>query len=445
MATTAQPVRRTINSQNIGRWIVGGLLGLVLAALLLRILVQAAQNPSLLAQQLLTGVSKGAILAIIALGYTLVYGIIELINFAHGDTFMLGSFASLMLIGLTGINKNTPAGQRALTLLGILVVVMCFTAFLNFSIEKIAYRRLRNAPRLAPLISAIGVSFILQNVGLLWGKLPWHYGDYGALVGLVVFVVIMAAGLWGIAVLNRRVQASNLAARAALWIVPICVLAGLAVGALNITRNSIRNSILPPSSSAAAEIQGKPRIMGTTDVAPKDVPAGLISTENLFGPDARIRLSILDISVVVVSVVLMAGLYLFVQRTRAGKAMRATAQDRDAARLMGIDVDRTISLAFLLGGALAGAAGLIAAIYTTQVVFDLGFKAGLLAFTSAVLGGIGNVVGAMLGGFLIGLIQTLSDQYIATQWTNAVIFGILVAILVFRPSGLLGEDVGQKA
>jgi branched-subunit amino acid ABC-type transport system permease component len=441
MATTAQTTRRAINPQNIGRWIVGGLLGLVLAALLLRIVVQAVQNPSLLAQQLLTGVSKGAILAIIALGYTLVYGIIELINFAHGDTFMLGSFASLMLIGLTGINKNTPAGQRALTLLGILIVVMCFTAFLNYSIEKIAYRRLRNAPRLAPLISAIGVSFILQNVGLLWGKLPWHYGDYGALVGLVVFIVIMAVGLWGIAVLNRRVQVANVAARAALWIVPICVLAGIAVGALNITRESI----LPPSSPAALEIQAKPKIMGTTDVAPKDVPAGLISTENLFGPDARIRLSILDISVVVVSLVLMAVLYLFVQRTRAGKAMRATAQDRDAARLMGIDVDRTISLAFLLGGALAGAAGLIAAIYTTQVVFDLGFKAGLLAFTSAVLGGIGNVVGAMLGGFLIGLIQTLSDQYIATQWTNAVIFGILVAILVFRPSGLLGEDVGQKA
>jgi len=441
MATTAQPTRRAISSQNIGRWIVGGLLGLVLAALLLRIVVQAVQNPSLLAQQLLTGVSKGAILAIIALGYTLVYGIIELINFAHGDTFMLGSFASLMLIGLTGINKNTPAVQRALILLGILIVVMCFTAFLNYSIERIAYRRLRNAPRLAPLISAIGVSFILQNVGLLWGKLPWHYGDYGALLGLVVFIVIMAVGLWGIAVLNRRVQVSNAVARVALWIIPICVLAGIAVGALNITRDSI----LPASSPAALEIQAKPKIMGTTDVAPKDVPAGLISTENLFGPDARIRLSILDISVVVVSLLLMAGLYLFVQRTRAGKAMRATAQDRDAARLMGIDVDRTISLAFLLGGALAGAAGLIAAIYTTQVVFDLGFKAGLLAFTSAVLGGIGNVVGAMLGGFLIGLIQTLSDQYIATQWTNAVIFGILVAILVFRPSGLLGEDVGQKA
>jgi branched-chain amino acid transport system permease protein len=131
MATTAQPTSRSLNAQNIGRWVVGGLLALILALLLFRIVSQAIQNPTLLAQQLITGVSKGAILAIIALGYTLVYGIIELINFAHGDTFMLGSFASLMLIGLTGINKNTPAAQRALTLLGILIVVMSYTAFLN--------------------------------------------------------------------------------------------------------------------------------------------------------------------------------------------------------------------------------------------------------------------------------------------------------------------------
>jgi branched-subunit amino acid ABC-type transport system permease component len=441
MATTAQPTRRAYNAQNLGRWIAGGLIGLVLALVLFRIVSQAIQNPTLLAQQLITGVSKGAILAIIALGYTLVYGIIELINFAHGDVFMLGSFASLMLIGLAGINKNTPTGERVLILLGILIVVMCFTAFLNYSIEKIAYRRLRNAPRLAPLISAIGVSFILQNLGLLWGKLPWRYGDYGALVGLVVFLIIMGVGLWGIAWLNRRVQTQNGLLRVALWIIPIIVLAGIAVAALNATREIV----LPASSEAAQAIAKNPKIMGTTDVAPKNVPAGLISTTNFFGQDSRISLSMLDLMVVTVSVLLMFGLYMFVQRTRAGKAMRATAQDRDAARLMGIDVDRTISLAFLLGGALAGAAGLIAAIYTTQVVFDLGFKAGLLSFTSAVLGGIGNVVGAMLGGFLIGLIQTLSDQYIATQWTNAVIFGILVAILVFRPSGLLGEDVGQKA
>src|SRR5215212_477122 len=250
MATTAQPVPRAVNAQNIGRWIVGGLLGLVLAALLFRIVSQAVQNPTLLAQQLITGVSKGAILAIIALGYTLVYGIIELINFAHGDVFMLGSFGSLMLIGLSGINKTTPAGQRVLILLGILIVVMCFTAFLNYSIEKIAYRRLRNAPRLAPLISAIGVSFILQNVGLLWGKLPWRYGDYGALVGLVVFLVIMAIGLWGVSLLNKRVETTSVLLRVVLWIVPILVLAGIAVGALNATRAAI----LPPDSQAYADV-----------------------------------------------------------------------------------------------------------------------------------------------------------------------------------------------
>ena len=149
MATTAQPTTRAVQAQNIGRWVTGGLVGLVLLLVLVRILIQAAQDPALLAQQLVTGVSKGAILAIIALGYTLVYGIIELINFAHGDVFMLGAFDSLMLIGLTGINKSTPAGERALILLGILIVVMIFTAILNYSIEKIAYRRLRNAPRLA--------------------------------------------------------------------------------------------------------------------------------------------------------------------------------------------------------------------------------------------------------------------------------------------------------
>jgi branched-chain amino acid transport system permease protein len=441
MATTAQPPARSVSRQNVGRLIIGGVLAILLALVLYQIVSQAIANPSLLAQQIITGVSKGAILAIIALGYTLVYGIIELINFAHGDVFMLGSFAALTLIGLTGLNKSMPVGTRALLLLVILVAVMCFTAFLNYSIEKVAYRRLRNAPRLAPLISAIGVSFALQNVGLLWGKLAWRRGDYGALAGLVVFLIVMAVGIWGISRLNRRVQPSSGTARLALWLIPLGVLSAIAVVALNITRAIV----LPPGSPAAQAIAKNVKIMGSTDVAPKDVPAGLISTTNLLGDGARITVSLLDLMVVFVSLGLMAALYLFVQRTKAGTAMRATAQDRDAARLMGIDVDRTISLAFLLGGALAGAAGMISAIFTTQVVFDSGFKAGLLAFTAAVLGGIGNVVGAMLGGFLIGLIQTLSDQYFATQWTNALIFGILVAILVFRPTGLLGEDVGQKA
>jgi branched-chain amino acid transport system permease protein len=149
--------------------------------------------------------------------------------------------------------------------------------------------------------------------------------------------------------------------------------------------------------------------------------------------------------VIVVSVSLLIALYLFVQRTKLGKAMRATAQDRDASALMGIDVNRTIALAFVLGGALAGAAGMLVGLYNGTAVFTMGFTAGLRSFTAAVLGGIGNIMGAMFGGLLIGLISALSDQYLSARWTNAVVFGILVIILVFRPTGLLGEDVGQKA
>ncbi|HEU5088529.1 MAG TPA: branched-chain amino acid ABC transporter permease, partial [Roseiflexaceae bacterium] len=152
-----------------------------------------------------------------------------------------------------------------------------------------------------------------------------------------------------------------------------------------------------------------------------------------------------DLMVLVLSGGLMLALYVFVQRTRLGKAMRATAQDRDAAALMGIDVNRTISMAFILGGALAGAAGMIVGMYNNTAVFTMGFTAGLRAFTSAVLGGIGNILGSMLGGLLIGILASLSDIYIETRWTNAVVFAVLVIILVFRPSGLLGEEGGQKA
>jgi branched-chain amino acid transport system permease protein len=191
--------------------------------------------------------------------------------------------------------------------------------------------------------------------------------------------------------------------------------------------------------------------MGTNAVAPKNFPQ-LIPNDNLleplqavFGEDFRVRFTTKDLVVVVISVTLLVALYLFVQRTKLGKAMRATAQDRDAAALMGIDVNRTISLAFILGGALAGAAGMLVGLYNGTAVFTMGFTAGLRSFTAAVLGGIGNIAGAMLGGLLIGLISALSDQYLSAKWTNAVVFGILVIILVFRPTGLLGEDVGQKA
>jgi branched-chain amino acid transport system permease protein len=196
---------------------------------------------------------------------------------------------------------------------------------------------------------------------------------------------------------------------------------------------------------SAAPIEVGRSIMGNTPSGPKNVPEVLVSSATPPLLEKPIRLTWKDLMVLVMCGLLMTGLYLFVQRTRVGKAMRATAQDRDAARLMGINVDQTIALAFLLGGALAGAAGMVFGMYANSAVFVMGFTAGLRAFTSAVLGGIGNIAGSMLGGLLIGLVAALSDQYIETRWTNAVVFGILVIILVFRPSGLLGEDIGQKA
>lgn len=331
------------------------------------VLVEMASNPQLLIRQLLIGLANGCYIALIAMGYTLVYGIVEMINFAHGEVYMIGAFLSLTLVGLFNLAPDTPFEVRLPMMLLILFLTMFATAMLNVFIERVAYRRLRNASRLAPLISAIGVSFVLQNVGLLWGYL-----------------------------------------------------------------------------GAVPELRD---VMGSNAVAPKNFPA-LIPNDNVLaflGEGIRIRLTVKDLMVMIVSVGLLISLYLFIQRTRLGKAMRATAQDRDAALLMGIDVNRTISLAFLLGGALAGAAGMLVGLYNGTAVFTMGFTAGLRSFTAAVLGGIGNIPGAMLGGLLIGLISSISDQYISAKWTNAVVFGILVIILVFRPTGLLGEDVGQKA
>lgn len=350
---------RIIPWRQIGRVAFGIFFILFLLVPLINILEQMANSPNLLLRQLVIGLTNGAYIALIALGYTLVYGIVELINFAHGEVYMIGAFISLILLEIFQVTTQTPMGMRIPLMLVVLFITMTCTALLNVSIERFAYRRLRNAQRLAPLISAIGVSFILQNVGLLMGYLPF-------------------------------------------------------------------------------------KSMGSNAVAPKSYPQ-LIPNDNILPPGLGLRIAVKDVVVIVIAVGLLIALYLFIQRTRLDKAMRATAQDRQASELMGIDVNRTISLAFLLGGALAGAAGMLVGMYNGGAVFNMGFTAGLRSFTAAVLGGIGNIVGAMLGGLLIGLISALSDQYLSATWTNAVVFGILVIILVFRPTGLLGEDVGQKA
>lgn len=420
--------------------IVGVLLILVFSPLLISIITQVIANPILFIEALKVGLINGAIIATIALGYTLVYGIIELINFAHGDVYMLGAFATLIFFGLLDLNLQTPGPVRALALLLVFLAVMGITATVNYSIERFAYRKLRNAPRLAPLISAIGVSFILQNVGLVLGGLPVDQGDYWSLVSLIAPFGIAAVAL----VIARQMKAGHeVAVPWWGWAIIIIITAVLAIAGFNLMHSTLHR---------VAPIEVGASIMGNTASGPKSLPEVIAGPTTppaieLNDADGRrlFRMGWKDIMVLVVSGVLMISLYLFVQRTRVGKAMRATAQDRDAAQLMGIDVNRTIALAFILGGALAGAAGMIVGMYNNTAVFTMGFTAGLRAFTSAVLGGIGNIVGSVLGGLLIGLLASLSDIYIETRWTNAVVFGVLVIILVFRPAGLLGEEGGQKA
>jgi branched-chain amino acid transport system permease protein len=293
------------------------------------------------------GLSNGSIWALIAIGYTLVYGIIELINFAHGDVFTMGSFTSVSLWGVFGLTAATSPlgliGGLGLTL----IIAMLVCGSLNVLIERVGYRPLRSAPKLAPLISAIGFSFVLQNVGLLW--------EGGAPVG-----------------------------------VPDLINSGKVV--FNISGVPVHRA---------------------------------------------------DVLAVGVMVPLVIALNWFVNRTAAGRAMRATAQDPEAARLMGINVDHTISLTFMLGGMLAGAAGLVFAMYETNIWYFQGFKAGLIAFTAAVMGGIGNIRGAVLGGLLIGCIQQISDFRIGPEWTEAVVFGYLILVMILRPHGLLGEQTRE--
>ncbi|MDQ3769779.1 MAG: branched-chain amino acid ABC transporter permease [Actinomycetota bacterium] len=302
---------------------------------------------SRLGNNLVDGLSNGAIWALVAVGYTLVYGIIELINFAHGEVFMIGSFVAVGLWASLGLGLTTGVPGLVAGLAVVLVVAAVACGTLNTMIERVAYRPLRHAPRLAALITAVGFSFILRNVGLLW-------------------------------------------------------LGG----------------------------------------SPESVPDLIGSQNTLFQP-VGLTITNGDALAVLTTIPLVLALTTFLARTRLGKAMRASAQEPDAARLMGVNVDTTISLTFLLGGLMAGAAGLIFALYQTTIWYFQGFTAGLIAFTAAVMGGIGNLRGAVLGGLILGFIQQISDNRIGSQWTAAIVFAYLVAIMVVRPQGLLGEETRE--
>ena len=301
-----------------------------------------------LAQYLINGLTFGALIALIALGYTMVYGIVELINFAHGDLFMLGGFLLRTIVNFL-LAATNPSSLSVALVLGLgLILCIAFCAALNLAVDVVVYRPLRKAPKLAPLVSAIGVSFIFMNVGLFWG--------------------------------------------------------------------------------------------GPQDVNFPD----LISNANLLGDDAAIRITWKDVLVLGVTVPLMLALTFFVKLTRLGKAMRATAQNPTAASLMGIDTNFVISATFVIGGGLAGAASLFFAVTVNTIKYDMGFQNGLYAFTAAVLGGIGRIPGAVLGGIVIGLVRSFGSAYVGEMWTHALVFGILIVILVFRPTGLLGTPVREK-
>ena len=295
-------------------------------------------------EALVTGLTQGAMIALVALGYTMVYGVLKLINFAHGDLFTYGAYLGLTL--LTSLALHDRVGALAAVAL-LALMVMGLVGLVGVLLERAAYRPLRESPRLSAVVSALGASIFLQNTLMLL---------YGA-----------------------RFQT---------------------------------------------------------------YPEGIL-------PDTALRLGALQLPlvrllVVLASVVMMGALYLFVQKTKTGTAIRAAAIDQGAARLMGIDVNRVVMIVFLVGPALGGAAGLLVGLYYGQINFTMGWVYGMKAFTAAILGGIGNIPGAMVGGLLLGVIEALGAAYLSIAWKDAIAFCVLIVILIARPTGLLGERVAEK-
>jgi branched-chain amino acid transport system permease protein len=299
-------------------------------------------------QELVNGITTGALYALVALGFSMVYGVLKLLNFAHGDLYMVGAFAGYFVIQwFGGATKVRIPVWLLVTIMFVLAALLC--GLLGVAIERFAYRPLRDAPRIAPLITAIGISFFLENSALLL---------FGA---------------------------------------------------------SYREYNTPDFISFSSGIQ-----IGTVSI------------------DA------VQIMVLVMGVVLMIGLRLLVIRTKLGKQMRAVASDREAAEMLGINVNFTIAATFFLGSALAGVAGVMAGLLFNQVTNTIGFIAGLKAFTAAVVGGIGSIPGAMIGGLLIGIAESFITGYISSTYVDLVVFGVLIAVMIIRPTGLLGRPQLRK-
>ena len=299
-------------------------------------------------QTFVNGLTTGCVYALIALGYTMVYGILKLLNFAHGDVYMVGAYIGFVVLEIFG-------GAHDLSVPVVVLLFFMFVAaslgcgYLGVAMERFAYRPLRNAPRIAPLITALGISFVLENTILLL---------FGGFV-----------------------------------------------------RSYNTNAFIPFSTGITI---------------------------------GGVQIDLVQILTIVGSVVMMYGLWLIVNRTTLGKSMRAVASDREAAEMLGIDVNRTIALTFFIGSAMAGIAGVMTGLAINQITNTMGFLAGLKAFTAAVVGGIGSIPGAMLGGIFIGLCESYSASYISSQYSDLIVFGILIATMLVRPQGIFGQRPLQK-
>ncbi|MEO0225662.1 MAG: branched-chain amino acid ABC transporter permease [candidate division WOR-3 bacterium] len=313
-------------------------------------------------QQIINGVTVGSVYALIALGYTLVYGIMELINFAHGEIYMIGAY--LAIIFLTNFTLHLPA---LIIFLLIFLFSIFYTSTYGFTMERIAYRPIRSAPRLSALITALGMSIFLQN-----------------------FVMVTQGA-------QDKVFPPNF------------------VNSLNRQLNAVVKIFITEHN---------------------------LTTEGIIIGNSQI--TFIQILIVLTSIFLMIFLSLFIGKTKTGKAMRATAQNRAIAMLLGINVDTIISITFIIGSALGAAAGVMIAFYYGRVHYFIGYIAGIKAFTAAVLGGIGNITGAMLGGLMLGLVESMAAGYLSCEYKDAYAFIILVIVLIIRPQGILGERVPEK-
>ncbi len=370
--------------QRLGKSMLRSPITLVGTIIIAVIIVQALSNIlqgeydfELFVKQLMVGLAQGSIYALIALGYTLVYGILFMINFAHGEVFMAGTYIGFFAID--AMNKTGFLDQHTLLALIIVFLVAIISSVLvAITLERIAYRPLRNAPRLVPLITAIGASTFLQRAFVgLFGSSPRVYPN-------------------------------------------------------------VHFYILPQIFHLECEaVEGVETCLGM-DLVSGRYPLQFLGIEILFRPFYLV--------VFLAAIAMMAGLWYIVRRTKTGKAMRAVAEDKSTASLMGINVDSVIVTTFVLGATLAGAAGVLFALYNRQVVPTMGFAPGLKAFTAAVLGGIGNIPGAAVGGFFLGIVEAVAPSLlnIPNQLEDVIAFGMLVLVLIFRPSGILGEVLTEK-